>query len=128
MSRHWQSDGRCVGADPDMFFPARGAPTAPAKAVCASCPVREPCLDWGLRHEHHGIWGGLAERERRRLRRERAIAVTTPEAFVAMGIAACGTPAGYNRHRRQGTPVCQACREANSRARAGRRESERGAA
>jgi len=37
-----------------------------AKAICASCPVLELCLDYALRiREPHGIWGGLNELERR---------------------------------------------------------------
>ena len=37
-----------------------------AKAICASCPVLEPCLDYALTiREPHGIWGGLNEMERR---------------------------------------------------------------
>jgi WhiB family redox-sensing transcriptional regulator len=37
-----------------------------AKAICASCPVLEPCLDYALTiREPHGIWGGLNETERR---------------------------------------------------------------
>ncbi len=37
-----------------------------AKAICASCPVLESCLDYALTiREPHGIWGGLNEMERR---------------------------------------------------------------
>ena len=55
-----------------MFFPGRGESAEPARRVCAGCPVREPCLDYALRHGiTHGIWGGLAERDRRALRSQR---------------------------------------------------------
>jgi len=41
--------------------------------VCKGCEVREQCLDYALANgEKFGIWGGLSERERRRLRRQRA--------------------------------------------------------
>lgn len=41
-----------------------------AKKVCASCPVRDQCLDLALtQHESYGIWGGLNETERRALLR-----------------------------------------------------------
>ena len=44
-----------------------------AKAICASCPVLEPCLDYALTiREPHGIWGGLNEMERRAMLRQRA--------------------------------------------------------
>ena len=66
----WQNRGLCLGTDPDKFFPAQGESQAPAKAICAQCPVKRECLEYALaRPEQHGIWGGLSERERKRLRR-----------------------------------------------------------
>ena len=65
----WRYRAACRGADLDLFFPGRGESAEPARRVCAGCPVREPCLDYALRHGiTHGIWGGLAERDRRTLR------------------------------------------------------------
>jgi WhiB family redox-sensing transcriptional regulator len=65
----------CLGVDPDLFFPERGASTKEAKAVCQGCVVREDCLEYALANgEKFGIWGGLSERERRRIRRQRALA------------------------------------------------------
>jgi WhiB family redox-sensing transcriptional regulator len=73
--RGWQGRANCLGVDPDLFFPERGASTREAKAVCHGCEVRLDCLEYALRHgEKFGIWGGLSERERRRVRRERALA------------------------------------------------------
>ncbi len=61
----------CRGQDPALFFPTVGANTAAkAKAICAGCVVREECLSYALADpESAGVWAGLAERERRRLRR-----------------------------------------------------------
>jgi WhiB family redox-sensing transcriptional regulator len=43
--------------------------------VCRGCVVREECLEYALSNgEKFGIWGGMSERERRRLRRARALA------------------------------------------------------
>jgi len=71
----WQSEANCLGVDPDLFFPERGASTKEAKAVCRGCVVREDCLEYALANgEKFGIWGGLSERERRRIRRQRALA------------------------------------------------------
>lgn len=71
----WQSEANCLGVDPDLFFPERGASTKEAKAVCRGCAVREDCLEHALANgEKFGIWGGLSERERRRIRRQRALA------------------------------------------------------
>ena len=71
--RAWQDQANCLGVDPDLFFPERGASTREAKEVCRGCEVRQQCLDYALANgEKFGIWGGLSERERRRLRRQRA--------------------------------------------------------
>jgi WhiB family redox-sensing transcriptional regulator len=69
----WQDKANCLGVDPDLFFPSRGASTREAKEVCRGCVVRLDCLEFSLvSREKFGIWGGLSERERRRLRRQRA--------------------------------------------------------
>jgi WhiB family transcriptional regulator, redox-sensing transcriptional regulator len=69
----WQHDAACLDYAGEVdFFPARGESVRDAKAVCAACRVREECLEFALRTKvAHGVWGGLSERERRRLRRER---------------------------------------------------------
>jgi WhiB family redox-sensing transcriptional regulator len=68
----WQRAANCLGVDPDLFFPERGGSTREAKEVCRGCVVREECLQYALDNsEKFGIWGGLSERERRRLRRRR---------------------------------------------------------
>jgi WhiB family redox-sensing transcriptional regulator len=73
--RGWQVQANCLGVDPDLFFPERGASTREAKAVCRACVVKADCLEYALVNgEKFGIWGGLSERERRRLRRQRALA------------------------------------------------------
>ena len=70
----WQERANCLGVDPDLFFPERGASTREAKSVCRACEVRVDCLEYALRNgEKFGIWGGLSERERRRVRRQRAL-------------------------------------------------------
>src|SRR3982074_2005481 len=72
--RSWQDYANCLGVDPDLFFPERGASTREAKEVCRGCVVREDCLEYALANgEKFGIWGGLSERERRALRRQRAM-------------------------------------------------------
>lgn len=71
--RRWQQKAKCLGVNPDLFFPERGASTREAKTVCRDCKVRDDCLEYALlNNEKFGIWGGLSERERRRIRRERA--------------------------------------------------------
>ena len=69
----WQKQASCLGTHPNLFFPERGASVREAKAVCRPCPVRQNCLDFAIAvGEGFGIWGGLTEKERRRIRRARA--------------------------------------------------------
>jgi WhiB family redox-sensing transcriptional regulator len=48
-----------------------------AKKICADCPVLKECAEHALHHEHYGVWGGMSERERRRVRSERGIVTST---------------------------------------------------
>jgi len=66
----WQTDALCAQTDPEAFFPEKGGSTRDAKRICASCDVRAECLEYALQNdERFGIWGGLSERERRKLKR-----------------------------------------------------------
>lgn len=67
----WQAEALCAQTDPEAFFPEKGGSTRDAKRVCSACPVREECLKYAMDNdERFGIWGGLSERERRRLRKQ----------------------------------------------------------
>ena len=66
----WQTDALCAQTDPEAFFPEKGGSTRDAKKVCGVCNVKAQCLEYALANdERFGIWGGLSERERRRLRK-----------------------------------------------------------
>ena len=66
----WQHRALCSQTDPEAFFPEKGGSTREAKKVCQTCDVRSECLEYALAHdERFGIWGGLSERERRKLKR-----------------------------------------------------------
>jgi WhiB family transcriptional regulator, redox-sensing transcriptional regulator len=66
----WQERALCAQTDPEAFFPEKGGSTREAKRICLGCEVRAECLEYALAHdERFGIWGGLSERERRRLKR-----------------------------------------------------------
>jgi WhiB family redox-sensing transcriptional regulator len=70
----WRLDALCAETDPEAFFPEKGGSTREAKRVCTGCAVRAECLEFALGNdERFGIWGGLSERERRRLRLQRRI-------------------------------------------------------
>ena len=66
----WQERALCAQTDPEAFFPEKGGSTREAKKVCTRCEVRAECLEYALAHdERFGIWGGLSERERRKLKK-----------------------------------------------------------
>ena len=66
----WQERALCAQTDPEAFFPEKGGSTREAKKVCLGCDVRGECLEYALANdERFGIWGGLSERERRRLKK-----------------------------------------------------------
>jgi len=66
----WQERALCAQTDPEAFFPEKGGSTREAKKVCTQCEVRAECLEYALANdERFGIWGGLSERERRKLKR-----------------------------------------------------------
>ena len=76
----WAARGRCGELDlsPEeiqrMFFPSPGnsKKANDAKAICASCPVIKECLEYALSiPDIHGVWGGTAENDRRKIRRMR---------------------------------------------------------
>jgi len=73
----FKARGLCGGADPELFFPQRGAKdvptkTAEAKRICGLCPVKDLCLEWALTtRETTGIWGGATVTERREMLKNR---------------------------------------------------------
>jgi WhiB family redox-sensing transcriptional regulator len=68
----WRQLAACRGVEPDVFYPTSEDEADAAKAVCAVCPVRQPCLEYALAsRERDGVWGGATEKERRRILRQR---------------------------------------------------------
>ena len=72
----WQMKAACRGPQAAVFFPPpqferkdeKLDREARAKEICATCAVKEPCLDYAVSiREPHGIWGGLNENERKAL-------------------------------------------------------------
>ena len=69
-AQSWQEQALCAETDPEAVFPEKGGSTREAKKICTGCEVKAECLEYALANdERFGIWGGLSERERRRLRR-----------------------------------------------------------
>ena len=71
VEQEWQDQALCAQTDPAAFFPEKGGSTREAKRICKACAVRDECLEYALEHdERFGIWGGLSDRERRRLKKQ----------------------------------------------------------
>ena len=98
-SADWRDRAACRGTDLHKFFPGRGESAEPARRICARCPVRLPCLDYAIRHGIvQGIWGGLAERDRRALRtRHVSAARRERDESIATAAAAGYTTAAIGR-------------------------------
>lgn len=129
-------DALCKGIEPEVFFPERGDHRTAqlAREICAACPVKVACLLDALRTEgdasrghRYGIRGGANPEERWVLHRlghavlEASAAVVASEpaprpVAVTRAPVECGTRAGYQKHRRNGETVCDACRFANAAA------------
>ena len=66
----WQENALCTQIDPELFFPEKGQSPRDARKICASCEVREQCLQWAMAtNQRHGVWGGLTSHERSMLAR-----------------------------------------------------------
>lgn len=105
----WQDEALCAQTDPEAFYPEQGGSTREAKTICLGCQVRHECLDYALEHdEKFGIWGGLSERERRRLKRRKQ----RPPVYSTL----CGTVEGADKHQRHHEQMCLPCRTAARRA------------
>lgn len=68
----WVKDAACKGVDTGLFYPERGEPTRHALEVCKPCTVKAECLQYAIDNsERWGVWGGMTERQRRRIRSDR---------------------------------------------------------
>ncbi|MHB1615049.1 MAG: WhiB family transcriptional regulator [Actinomycetes bacterium] len=94
LARSWPANAACRSGDPDALF-VQGAAQNRAKAVCARCPVRLPCLADALDNRvEFGVWGGTTERERRALLRRRPEVVSWSrllESAAGLGVGVPGT-------------------------------------
>lgn len=64
----WQEEALCAQADPDAWFPRKGAAARPQVfRVCQRCPVQRPCLAAALQRSEYGVWAGTTAAQRREL-------------------------------------------------------------
>lgn len=91
-AEHWMVGAPCAETDPEAYFPEKGGTTRDAKRVCGGCDIRSRCLQYALdRDERFGVWGGLSERERRRLKRGEVVPFNIPDQQKAKPCVTCGT-------------------------------------
>lgn len=67
----------CAQVDGEIWFPGKSDSAAPAKKICGSCIHKTECAEWGIKHERHGVWGGLSPKDRLLARRQRNILLDT---------------------------------------------------
>jgi WhiB family redox-sensing transcriptional regulator len=120
----WMTRGACKALDTADFYPEDDAEVSnQVRITCSMCPVLDECRDYGIRHEMHGVWGGLTNTERIAMRKHLRIryAPFRPDNGIPVHTG-CGTDKGYAFIRRyyarrpELTPVtCPACTDAHSR-------------
>jgi WhiB family transcriptional regulator, redox-sensing transcriptional regulator len=72
----WRDEAACKGKPTEWWYPTPSQTALHARLICAACPVRVECLDWALdTPEIHGVWGGLSQRQRGRIRAREAAAI-----------------------------------------------------
>jgi hypothetical protein len=126
----WRKEAACSGYPVYHWFPESKEieDQVLAMQVCSVCPVKEDCLEYSLWHEQDGIWGGMNQTDRQKLRKQRRIRLRVPNGEPRAVHASCGTDSGYQSLVRQakktGEPMkdCEACRKAHSLADQLRRE------
>lgn len=92
----WERRGLCIGKDPNWWFTddesdkqQRLWMETQARAVCAGCPVRMSCLNYGIRHrEDFGMWGGYNSEELRRMRITLHVPSMAPASLIPVDRAA----------------------------------------
>lgn len=68
---NWRAEALCAQTDPEAFFPDKGGSTGDAKRICLMCDVMQQCREVALADPTlRGVWGGLSEKERRKIHRE----------------------------------------------------------
>lgn len=71
----------CREMDPELYWFDSNLTTEQltAKKLCMTCPEVRACLEWGLKHETEGMWGGTTPIERAKIRRRKGMVVARPD-------------------------------------------------
>jgi hypothetical protein len=99
----------CAQTDSELWFPEKGHPTEPAKAICHACPLEAACYDYALRFKLQGVWGGTSESQRKKAQAQMGLKAEP----LRVEDERHGDSAGVRRHNRAGEPLCNTCREWN---------------
>lgn len=97
MNYDWRDDAACRGRPIDWFYPETQDLNERAMEICRDCPVRQECLDYGIKNEEFGIWGGMIASERRRIRKNLGYEIKQVNLDVIPTHNSCGTNAGYTQ-------------------------------
>jgi WhiB family redox-sensing transcriptional regulator len=85
----WESTPACAGTDTELWFNKDDEPSYSEKnllqRICASCEVRNQCLEYSLKHSVMGYWAGTTPRERQRLRKQ--LGIVSEPIYIAWDIA-----------------------------------------
>jgi WhiB family redox-sensing transcriptional regulator len=74
MPPEWTRKALCAEVDPEIFFPDKGERTAHVKQICKACIVKVECLEYSIQNnERFGVWGGLTEHDRRKVRARKKV-------------------------------------------------------
>jgi WhiB family redox-sensing transcriptional regulator len=87
----WVEDANCKDAPTNLFFPSEEIPNPAAyrasaqkaREYCEMCSVQQQCLDYALRNETVGIWGGMTARQRQKERTRRDMKITSDGRFMS---------------------------------------------
>lgn len=101
--QEWRLRAACRSADPDAPFAREGSPEERGfiASFCRPCPVRRDCLEFALQRTDPGVYGGMTPRRRTQEKRLRQLGSHV--------VRACGSDAGYHRHRRAKEDPCRPC-------------------
>jgi len=91
-------NGNCLGHDTNMWYPRlkKGVSKSEyrdyvvnaktAISICEQCNVKNECLEYSLRHEPYGIWGGKTESERANLRHANGVVLSREGRIFFAGV------------------------------------------
>ena len=99
MNAEWRLRAECKHHDLSLWFSETWHEQRTAMNICKSCPVQNDCLQFALKYDERGVWGGKSERARRKLKNKSDVIFH-------------GTLAGFTNELRAGLLPCDLCKKA----------------